>query len=59
MLRYQSNKIFLFKDCLQIGGFGEKILSRSVNAIKYYMIKKPYFSRIYHLTGAFLTFMVF
>jgi hypothetical protein len=59
MLRYQSNKIFLFKVSLQIGGFDEKIQSRSINAIKYYMNKKPYFSGIYNVTGAFLTFTVF
>jgi hypothetical protein len=59
MLRYQSNKIFLVKVSLQIGGFGEKIQSRSVKAIKYYMSKKPYFSWIYKPAGVFLTFQVF
>lgn len=59
MLRYQSDKIFLIKVSLQIGGFGEKIQSRSVKAIKYYMHKKPYFSCVYNPAGAFLTFVVF
>lgn len=59
MLRYQSNKIFLVKDSLQISGFGEKIQSRSVKAIKYYMTKKPYLSRVYKLKGDFLTFPAF
>lgn len=59
MLRYQSNKIFLVKVSLQIGGFGEKIQSRSVKAIKYYRSKKPYFSCIYNLTEDFLTFLAF
>ena len=59
MLRYQSDKIFLSKVSLQIGGFGEKIQSRSVNAIKYYRNKRPYFSCLYKLAGAFLTFVVF
>ena len=47
MLRYQINKLFLVKVSLQIGGFGEKIQSRSINAIKYYMSQNPYFSCIY------------
>lgn len=59
MLCYQSNKIFLFKVSLQISGFGEKIQSRSVKAIKYYSNKKPYFPWFYNASRAFLTFLAF